>query len=61
MADDGKRTEMVCTKVSERMALDLLRLATNSDRSISDFIHGLLYQRLYGDVIRLDKDRQLTK
>lgn len=54
MADDGKRTELVCIKVSERMALDLLRLATSQDRSVSDFMYGAIRQRLYGEMVRLE-------
>lgn len=54
MADDGKRTEIVCVKVTERMALDLLRIATSEQRSHSDFMFLLLRQRLYGDMVRLD-------
>lgn len=54
MADDGKRTEVICVKVTERMALDLLRLSTSQERSISDFLYGVLRQRLYGDMVRLE-------
>jgi hypothetical protein len=62
MADDGKRTEVVCFKVTERMALDLNRLAALEDRSISDFLYGSLRRRLYGDIVRLDSLRsQSTK
>jgi len=55
MADDGKRTELVCVKVTERMALDLLRLATSMDRSTSDFLYGAIRQRLYGDIVKLEQ------
>jgi hypothetical protein len=54
MADDGKRTELVCFKVTERMALDLLRLATSQDRALSDFMYGMTRTRLYGDIVKLD-------
>jgi hypothetical protein len=54
MADDGKRTETLCVKVTERMALDLLRLATSQERSTSDFLYIALRQRLYGDIVRLE-------
>lgn len=53
MSDDGKRTEMVCTKVTERMALDILRLASSEDRSVSDFLYLLLRKTLYGTIVRL--------
>jgi hypothetical protein len=54
MADDGKRTELVCVKVTERMALDLLRLSVSQERSISDFLFGALRTRLYGDIVKLE-------
>lgn len=60
MPDDGKRTETVCTKVTERMALDLLREATNDDRSVSDFMFRLLRMHLYGSVNRFENTRGST-
>lgn len=60
MADDGKRTELACTKVTERMMLDLARLAAVDDRSLSDFMYRLIRQRLYGDVARLSTDGRST-
>lgn len=54
MADDGKRTEVISVKVTERMALDLLRLSASQDRSISDFLYGVVRQRLYGDIVKLE-------
>jgi hypothetical protein len=60
-ADDGKRTEMVCTKVTERMALDLLRDASIDDRSVSDFIYRLLRHHLYGSVSRREANNQATR
>lgn len=44
----AKRTEVICTKVDERMALDLLRVATLEDRSISEFLYLLIRRELYG-------------
>jgi len=61
MSDDGKRSELVCTKVTERMALDLLRLAVSEERSISDCMYRLLRSHLYGNVNRLDALSQSTK
>lgn len=61
MADDGKRSELVCFKVTERMALDLNRLAAIDDRSLSDFMFLLTRQRLYGDVARLAGDSRSTR
>jgi len=60
MADDGKRTELLCVKVTERMALDLNRLAALDDRSLSDFMFRHLRSRLYGDVARLSTDSRST-
>lgn len=60
MADDGKRTETICVKVTERVALDLLRLAASDDRSVSEFMYGVIRQRLYGDVARLERTHQIT-
>lgn len=54
MADDGKRTEVICTKVSERMALDILRMAALDDRSVSEYVYLALRQKLYGDIVRQD-------
>ena len=61
MADDGKRSELVCFKVTERMALDINRLAAIDDRSLSDFMFLLTRQRLYGDVARLCQDGRSTR
>lgn len=54
MADDGKRSENLCAKVTERMALDLLRVAAADDRSPSEYIYLLLRQHLYGCMVRTD-------
>lgn len=53
MPDDmiEKRTEVICTKVTERMALDLLRAATAEDRSISEFVYLLIRRDLYGRTV----------
>lgn len=49
---DEKRTEVICTKVGERMALDILRMAAIDDRSVSEYVYLVLRQRLYGDIVR---------
>lgn len=59
MADDGKRTEMVCFKATERVALDLLRSATAQDRSVSEYLYMLIRGHLYGTVARLDNVMQM--
>ena len=62
MSGDDKRTEVICTKVSERMALDILRLASLDDRSVSEFVHLALREKLYGATMRLaERDGQSTK
>ena len=59
-ADDGKRTEVISVKVTERMALDLLKLSAMDDRSMSDYLYGILRRRLYGDVVRIEQAAQVT-
>lgn len=54
MVDDGKRSEVVSFKVTERMELDLLRLAARDDRSMSDFLYQLVRRELYGAIGRLE-------
>lgn len=62
MADDHKRSELICFKVTERMALDLLHLATSQERSTSDLLYVALRTRLYGDIERLEANAaQFTK
>ena len=53
MADDGKRSENVCTRVTERMLLDISRVAAMEDRSVSEFIYLALRRELYGSIVRL--------
>ncbi len=52
VADDGKKTEMVCTKVTERMQIDLNRAAAIDDRSLSDYLFRLIRQDLYGRSVK---------
>jgi hypothetical protein len=59
MSDD-KRSEVISFKVTERMAVDLLHLAAADDRSISDYLYGMVRRKLYGDVVRLQADGQST-
>jgi hypothetical protein len=53
MADDGKRSEMVCTKLTERMFIDLGRLAALDDRSLSDLLFMMIRRELYGRTVKL--------
>ena len=55
MADE-KRTEVICTKLSERMALDLLRAAAAEDRSVSEFLYLLIRRDLYGRTVKHEVD-----
>ena len=50
---------MICFKATERMALDLNRVAAISERSMSDFLYSMVRQRMYGDIERLSKNAQL--
>lgn len=61
MSDDRKRSELVCTKVTERMALDLLHVAAVEERSVSDCMYRLLRCHLYGTVNRIDTLNQSIK
>ena len=54
MADDGKRSEVVCAKVTERVALDLLRASALDDRSPSEYVYLLIRRHLYG-IVRADE------
>lgn len=62
MSDDGKRTEVICTKLTERMALALLRQCAKQDRSISEFLYLLIRRELYGlEGAHAGADEQSTK
>lgn len=60
MADDGKRSDLACTKVTERMFIDMGRLAAIEERSLSDWLYRVIRQRIYGDVARLSNDGRST-
>jgi hypothetical protein len=59
--DEGKRTEVVSFKVTERVERDLMKLAARDDRTLSDFIYRLVRRQLYGDIGRLDGDDGQTE
>lgn len=48
MADDNKKTNNVCAKVTDRMLVDLGRVCAVEDCSQSDFMYRLLRRELYG-------------
>ncbi len=60
MTDDVKRSELACVKVTERMLLDMNRLAALEERSLSDWLYRALRQRIYGDVARLSQESRST-
>lgn len=53
MADDGKKTEMACTKLTERMYIDANRVAAMDDRSLSEWLFMLVRRELYGRTVKL--------
>ena len=54
MADDGKRSEPVSFKATERMLLDLNREACKQERSLSDYLYRVIRHHLYGAIVTLD-------
>jgi hypothetical protein len=54
MADDAKRTNNVCTKLTDRMLIDLGRACAVDDVTQSDFIYRLLRRELYGRSMQVD-------
>jgi hypothetical protein len=53
MADDRKRDEQVCSRVTERMFIDINRLAALEERTASDWLYVALRAKLYGEVHKL--------
>ena len=60
MADDAKRSETLCFKTTERVALDLLRAAAAEERSPSEYLYLLVRHHLYGIVRQGPSDEQST-
>lgn len=60
MSEEGKRTEQIKLLVTERMALDLLHLASQDDRSISDYLFRQLSLQMYGSVARAKRKQEGT-
>jgi hypothetical protein len=54
MADDRKRTENLCTKVTDRMLIDINRVLARQDIKLSSWLYGLIRRELYG-VTRQDE------
>ena len=55
MADDGKRSQTVSVKVTDRMRLDIANLAATKGKTESDYIYGYLRLLLYGEVTRIEQ------
>ena len=60
MADDNKRSELACTKVTERMYVDLNRSAAIDERSLSDYLFRLIRKDLYGNAARFAEGSRST-
>ena len=58
MADDNKRSELVCTKMTERVFLALSRRLAVEDRSMSDYLNRLIRDDLWG---KSDRDNEITQ
>lgn len=58
MSEHDKKTECVKVWMSERLFVDLNRLAILDDRKLSDFIGLILESKAYGDVRRLHRDEE---
>ena len=61
MADDNKHTERFPVNLTEREALDALRLSTMQDMTVPEFIRSVLRTRMYGDIARLNAATQENK
>jgi len=62
VSDEHKKTELVCTKVTERIAIDLMRAAALDDRSVSAYLFVLILRDLYGRSVKwMELDEQATK
>lgn len=48
MADDRKRDESVCAKITERMLIDMNRVLVAQDVKASAWLYGLIRRELYG-------------
>ncbi len=56
MMDDRKNTERIETKGTERMLLDLSKLAALEDRSLSEYLRIILRRHLYGNAKAFDSE-----
>jgi hypothetical protein len=54
MADDTKRTNNVCTKVTDRALVDIGRLCAIKDISPSEYLNRLIRRDLYGRSMHID-------
>ncbi len=58
MADSDKKTECIKVWMSERLFIDLNRLAILDDRKLSDFIGLILERHAYGNARRTLRDEE---
>lgn len=49
--DEGKLTEPICFKASERLACDILRAATRDGCGLAEWVRNLVRQELYGRMV----------
>jgi hypothetical protein len=52
MADDHKKTNNVCAKITDAMLIDLARVCAIEDRTQSEYLFGLIRRDLYGRSLR---------
>lgn len=55
MADDNKRVENVCAKVTERMMVDIGRVCAVEDLKPSEYVYRLIRNDLYGRSMRANE------
>lgn len=56
MADGDKKTECLKVWMTERLFVDLNRLAILDDRKLSDFIGLILERHAYGNARRIERE-----
>lgn len=57
-AEDGKRSEVMSFRATERVALDILRAASRDDRSPGDWLYRLVRLHLYGHLRQAEENEQ---
>lgn len=49
----GKRSKLICFKVSEEMEIDLMRAACVEDKTMSAFMYDVAERELYGRMVKV--------